>query len=154
MTLNKILFRIFIALFCLIIFLGLSATFSVNQKKKIAFTAYQNRAQNSLQINAQNLIKPGQLRTFSKADDAKNSALIIVTPSLEYDSSNKPFFEEIDTKLSEIKNIISSYFTNYTEQELIFKGEQVVKFEILQKINDVLVLGKIRNIYFDEYMFL
>ena len=46
-----------------------------------------------------------------------------------------------------------NYFSGYTEKELLAKGERNVKEELCSLINEQLVLGKIKNVYFDQYLF-
>ena len=46
------------------------------------------------------------------------------------------------------------YFARHTQKEILSLGEKKVKEELLFKINEQLVMGKISALYFDDYIFL
>ena len=46
------------------------------------------------------------------------------------------------------------YFAGHTQKEILSLGEKKVKEELLFKINEQLVMGKISALYFDDYIFL
>ena len=41
----------------------------------------------------------------------------------------------------------------YTKDELVGKGEQKIKSDLTELINRELVLGKIKTLYFSDYIF-
>ena len=97
----------------------------------------------------------GQIRTFT-LEEGENSekAVVILTPWFEYDGTDKAFFEELDRKHLSIKTLLTKYFSSHTRSELLSKGERKIKDELKIQINDTLVLGKISDIYFNDYLFL
>lgn len=97
--------------------------------------------------------KIGQIRCRSKIDSDGKSCVIVVTPVLEYKGEDLSFEEELDRKLTEITAIITSYFSSATQRELSEKGEDVIKEELLQAVNGILTLQKIKKIYFNDYLF-
>lgn len=96
--------------------------------------------------------KIGQLRTGTKKTFSENSATMIVTPILEYKGNDDQFYEELDSKTVLLRKIIVDYFSNHTLSELNKKGEYKVKEELMKKINEQLVLQKIQQLYFSEYL--
>lgn len=96
----------------------------------------------------------GQLRTTSRTDDGGEHCIVIVDPWLEYAGGDTDFYEELDRKQRALRAAISAYFTQFTEEELVRRGERAVKDDLLSLINAQLVLGKVSAIYFNEYQFL
>ncbi len=96
----------------------------------------------------------GQIRVVTKSPDKGHTGtLIIVSPWFSYPSSDTPLFEELAQKSQKEKSIIVNYFGQKTRQELLTMGEQAVKKELKERINNELVLGTITNVYFDQYLF-
>ncbi len=98
--------------------------------------------------------KIGQLRSSTAPDENDSRAVVVITPWLSYAGGDEAFYEELDTKLRSIKAIITAYFPDYTVDQLLSRGEALVKADLITRINDELVLGKIIDIYFNEYQFL
>ncbi len=88
----------------------------------------------------------------STADDP--AIPIVVSPYFPYPSSDTAFFEEIFKKNQKLRLIVTSYFESYTQKELLDAGEELIKTSLLERINDELVLGKVDELYFAEYIFL
>lgn len=78
---------------------------------------------------------------------------LVVKPSFFYDTKNTPFIEELNSKLSLMQKIIKTYFEQYTRKELLKKGENNIKSELIVLLNKELILGKIKILYFEEYIF-
>ncbi|MBR1912505.1 MAG: hypothetical protein IJ828_09150 [Treponema sp.] len=96
----------------------------------------------------------GQIRTITKSpDDEHTGTLLVVTPWFSYDASNTILQEELSQKSQQEKAIIINYFGQNTKSELLAKGEDSVKDEIKALLNEQLILGKIQNIFFKEYIF-
>lgn len=96
----------------------------------------------------------GQIRTVTKSpDDAHTGTLIIVSPWFSYNSDDAVLLEELSQKAQQEKAVIINYFGQNTKDELLTKGEDAVKEEIRQKLNEQLILGKIQKVFFDQYMF-
>ena len=96
----------------------------------------------------------GQLRVSTKPAEDDSRTIVIVTPWLEYTGGDTDFYEELDRKQRAIRSTITTYFTRFTESELLLRGERAVKEDLLSLINQQLVLGKLTAIYFNEYQFL
>ena len=96
----------------------------------------------------------GQIRSFTKEGENSQKSVIVLTPWFEYDGNDKAFYEELDRKHLSIKSIFTNYFSKHTKSELISLGEEKIKGELKAQINATLVLGKISEIYFNDYLFL
>lgn len=96
-----------------------------------------------------------QIRTHTKAENQQGfGTTVVISAWFTYPSGDKTFYEELSQKERMEESIITEYFTRYTEDELRQKGEKKIKEELLQELNENLVLGQIRTLYFDEYMFI
>lgn len=96
----------------------------------------------------------GQIRTITKSpDDAHTGTLLIIEPWFSLAAGDTPLLEELKQKTMQARTLIENYFGTYTESELKSKGQNKIKEELCTLINAHLVLGKIENVYFTEYLF-
>lgn len=95
----------------------------------------------------------GKLWIPLKTEKNANKVTLIVSPWLEY-NQDRTFYEEMDRKHSEIKKIIISFFSTKTMKKLKETDEEIIKQELTNQINEILVLGKINKILFNDFMFL
>ncbi len=103
-------------------------------------------------VNAFNEL--GQIRTITKSpDDEHTGTLVVVTPWFSYNANDTILLEELSQKAQQEKAIIINYFGQNTKAELLQKGEDAVKEEIKNTLNEQLVLGKIQKVFFKEYIF-
>ncbi|WP_191018113.1 flagellar basal body-associated FliL family protein [Treponema zioleckii] len=155
MTLNKILIAI-----AATIFIGIIAGTAVslvskkgslgNGLRKIDPTPEQvNKKEGSLAFN-----EVGKLRISTKSDEENLRAIVVVSPWLQYEESDTDFYEEMDRKLSSIKSIFNGYFSSRTKAELLAKSENSIKTELLDQVNSIMVLGKVKAIYFNELQYI
>lgn len=79
---------------------------------------------------------------------------IILKPYFFYPSSDKDFYEELVTKNQKMRFLISEYFENKSFDFIKTTKEMEIKKELLEILNESLVMGKIQDLYFDEYIFL
>ena len=97
----------------------------------------------------------GQIRVFSKkAEGEESSPLVVVSPWFSYPEGDKELFEELSSKEKQIQSVVAGYFAALTMEETRRKGEAQVKKELLELINSNLVMGKIRAVYFNDYIFI
>lgn len=146
-SINKFLSRL-IFVICLIIILG---TFFALVKKLFS-SEKSSTEQNSLlpiELDSFEIYKKlGKIRTASK-----DGIPIVISVYFPFEKADTEFYEEISVKNESIKSVISSYFPEYSLEELKRNGENVVKADLLKNINEKLVLNKIDEIYFEEYIF-
>ncbi len=79
---------------------------------------------------------------------------VVVNPYFPYPTADTAFYEELFKKNQKLRYIFTNYFETYTQQELLAAGEDVIKKALIERINAELVLGKIDELYFSEYIFL
>ncbi len=96
----------------------------------------------------------GQFRISTKPESSQaKGILLVVSPWFSYPDDDVQLFEEIFQKTRKIKSIITEYFSGHTKSELLSIGEKKVKEELKELINGQLVMGPIKEIYFEQYMF-
>ncbi|MGI5174659.1 flagellar basal body-associated FliL family protein [Treponema sp. OMZ 840] len=79
---------------------------------------------------------------------------LVITVYFPYTAADKAFYEELSQKTRKIRFVITNYMEQYTRTELSDKGEQKLKADLTDLINRELVLGKITELYFSDYIFL
>ncbi len=150
MNLNKALFSILIFIFVTII---IGTIYCFIQKKE-SIKVPENVSSEINQNQKSYFTELGQLRLSTKPDKNDKSTIIILTPLIEYDSNNRIFYEELDTKKLQISQIISNYFTSKSINEIKQRNEHAIKIDLLENINSILALGKIEKIFFADFQFL
>lgn len=93
----------------------------------------------------------GQLRAVT-ADNPPIT--VILKPFLEYKASDTAFQEEIVAKKEALKKSILDWFSLESAYRLSSELPQDIKKALMEQINTQLVLGKIHNIYFEEFVIL
>ncbi len=92
----------------------------------------------------------GTLRTGT-ADDP--SVPLVVEPWFYYDSTDIQFYQELQQKARKIRTVVTDYFPRYTKDELEKLGEQAIKEQLRNSINQILVLDTIDKLFFNDYTF-
>ena len=152
MVLNRVLLFILGAL--LSIFLITGGIFILTHRNEKTAPVEQSSDQSIFTIKQKPVYKQiGQLRSSTKADGKNSTAVIVITPYLEYETEDVSFYEEKKKKSLKIRQTIQNYFSGYTLKQINQKGEDLVKAELLEQINSLLVLQKLSAIYFTEYQF-
>jgi flagellar basal body-associated protein FliL len=77
---------------------------------------------------------------------------IVISIVFPYQSEDRPFAEELDAKVQDFRNIAAAYFSAHTAAELREANETLIKAEILRRYNDILHLGRIKLLYFHDFM--
>ena len=156
-SINKILSIILLALFALLLFMTISAFISVKikskknlQNSKSSFEVSESK-DDTLKVFA----GLGRIRCSLKPEgDTDVRCPVVISPWFNYDKNDIQFYEELSKKAPLFKSLISSYFANRTKTHFQKIGEEQVKKEILSILNEHLVLGKIDELFFSEYIFL
>jgi flagellar basal body-associated protein FliL len=81
-----------------------------------------------------------------------NPGLVILQASFPYFPGDRPFSEELASRLRDFRSLTTTYFAALSPGELRNKGEDEVKADLLANYNALLRLGRIRTLYFNEYM--
>lgn len=93
----------------------------------------------------------GQLRAVT-ADNPP--VTVILKPFLEYKASDTVFQEELVSKKDGIKKAVLDWFSLESAYRLSSELPQDIKRMLMERINNQLILGKIHNIYFEEFIIL
>jgi flagellar basal body-associated protein FliL len=101
----------------------------------------------------------GRIRV-SAGDDS--SPTIIVSITFPYSPADKPFSEELAARVGDFRTIAADYFKSFSAVEpgSIDSGsihsidETILKEELLSRYNSILRLGKIRTLYFNDFLYL
>jgi flagellar basal body-associated protein FliL len=91
----------------------------------------------------------GRLRCPTAGPDP---ALVILQVTFPYFPGDRPFSEELVSRLRDFRSLTASYFAALSPEEFTRKGEAEVKAELLAGYNALLRLGRIPELYFNEYM--
>jgi flagellar basal body-associated protein FliL len=92
----------------------------------------------------------GQIRSATQEGDV----LVVVSPWFSYPPEDSAFYEELSQKQRTLQGITRDFFSHRTKQELLGQSEERVKQELCRMMNEELVLGKITQVYFEDYLFL
>jgi flagellar basal body-associated protein FliL len=93
----------------------------------------------------------GRLRALS-AD--KPPVTIVVSIAFPFPPEDRAFAEELASKVAEFRNTALEYFSSRSAAELRQSGEETIKAEILHRYNNLLHLGNISILYFNDLMFI
>ena len=153
-SINKILLFLLLAIFVFIV--GVSAialcTKNIHPGEGLR---HEDPSPKSVSTSKTAFNEIGQIRTFTLEEQGNSEkAVVILTPWFEYDGTDNALFEELDRKHLSIKSLLVNYFSTKTKAELLSLGEEKIKSELKDQINENLVLGKITKVYFNDYLFL
>ena len=156
-SINKILSIILLALFALLLFITITAFISVKTKSKK--NLQNSKSSFEVSESKDDTLKVfaglGRIRCSLKPEgDTDIRCPVVISPWFNYDKNDIQFYEELSKKAPLFKSLISSYFANGTKTHFQKIGEEQVKKEILSILNEHLVLGKIDELFFSEYIFL
>jgi flagellar basal body-associated protein FliL len=93
----------------------------------------------------------GRIRVSAGED---GSPTVIVNITFPYSPADKPFSEELAARVRDFRAIAADYFQSFSAQELTSIDENILKEELLSRYNGVLRLGKIRTLYFNDFLYL
>jgi flagellar basal body-associated protein FliL len=92
----------------------------------------------------------GRLRISLEPQPAA-AVLSVVFP---YPAEDRAFSEELAARLPELREITGDYFKGFSADELRRADEASLKTGILARYNQLLRLGKIEAIYFNDFVIL
>jgi flagellar basal body-associated protein FliL len=81
-----------------------------------------------------------------------SAATLILTIAFPYPPDDRPFSEELASKIGEFRAIAMDYFSALPAEKLANLDEGAAKIEILSRYNAGLRLGKIQALYFSDLM--
>jgi flagellar basal body-associated protein FliL len=77
---------------------------------------------------------------------------LVINIAFPYDKNDRPFSEELASRVSWFKNTTIDYLGAHTSEELAALDTAAVNAELLKRYNSELRLGQIRELYILEYM--
>ena len=77
---------------------------------------------------------------------------LVISIAFPYNKNDRPFSEELASRLSWFKTATTQYFGALTAEELSVLDTDTVNKELLTRFNSVLRLGKIRELYILEFL--
>jgi flagellar FliL protein len=77
---------------------------------------------------------------------------VILSIAFPYDPEDRPFTEELATRVTDFRNSAIEYFGSHTVEELKKQDEPAIKAELLRRYNAMLHLGHIEALYFNDFM--
>jgi flagellar basal body-associated protein FliL len=96
----------------------------------------------------------GRLRISinDQAVSEQTSAAVILSISFPYPVDDRPFTEELASRIGEFRSIAAGYFASLPREKILELDEETAKHEILRDYNALLRLGKIETLYFSDFM--
>lgn len=143
----KLLKTISIALACLVFIL---AAFALVKKLKLKNN--QPAAAAEITIEEKNPVLFGDIGTLRAV--TKDKATVVITPYIEYDKTDTAFQEELVKKKQDIRETVTAYFSIRTANEIRNTTENQIKTQILDLLNELFTLNKIKKIYFENFLIL
>jgi flagellar basal body-associated protein FliL len=93
----------------------------------------------------------GRIRVSAGDDE---SPMVIVNITFPYPAADKPFSEELAARVGDFRAIAADYFRSFSASELGSIDENILKEELLSRYNSILRLGRIRTLYFNDFLYL
>jgi flagellar basal body-associated protein FliL len=95
----------------------------------------------------------GRLRIpLASADGTDSGAVLIIRPVLPYNKKDAEFGAEIQGKTDVFKRIIGQFYSGAAMRSPQVADSNVAKEQLLPLLNAQLRLGRIKEIYFEEFM--
>ena len=82
----------------------------------------------------------------------KPAAAIILSISFPYSADDRPFAEELASRIGDFRFIAMEYFASLPREKVIKLDEGAAKAGILGRYNALLRLGRIETLYFGDLM--
>jgi flagellar basal body-associated protein FliL len=80
------------------------------------------------------------------------AAAVILSISFPYSADDRPFAEELASRIGDFRSIAAEYFASLPREKVVKLDEEAAKAVILGRYNAVLRLGKIETLYFGDLM--
>jgi flagellar basal body-associated protein FliL len=90
----------------------------------------------------------GAIRARTRDSDTK---IVAVSVSCLYDASDLQFSEELRTKAPELRKAAEAFFSGKLGADLSPAFEGRVKAELRDRLNALLILGKVKEVYFSDF---
>jgi flagellar basal body-associated protein FliL len=94
----------------------------------------------------------GRLRIPVAGTGASSAATMIVSIAFPYPPGDRPYTEELASKIVNFRSISYDYFSSLPAGALINFNEEIAKTDLLRHFNEILRLGKIESLYFNDLL--
>lgn len=91
-------------------------------------------------------------RTVLKGERGETGATVIVWVVFPYDAADRAFTEELAGNIGFFRETVSAYFAAMTASDPRLRDEGAMKAELLGRFNARLRLGKIKELFFSEFL--
>ncbi|MCL1927985.1 MAG: flagellar basal body-associated FliL family protein [Treponema sp.] len=91
----------------------------------------------------------GTLRVPTAGNDPET---VIISIAFPYNKNDRPFAEELASRISWFKTAIFDYLGNFTAEEIETMDTDTINQELLKRFNAELRLGQIRELYITDFM--
>ena len=108
---------------------------------------------NSAETNTGVFSGIGRMR-IPVASSGTSSATMILSIAFPFSPDDRPFTEELASKITHFRSITSDYFSSLPASAFITFNEEHAKTELLKRYNAILRLGKIEALYFSDFLIL
>ena len=81
-------------------------------------------------------------------------ATLILSVGFPYPPDDRPFTEEIASRMGDLRSIAIEYFASLPVESVVNLDEEAAKLEILNRYNALLRLGRIENLFFSDLIVL
>ena len=92
----------------------------------------------------------GRLRIPITGSNTEPAATMILSIAFPYPHNDRPFTEELASKITDFKIITTEYFSSLSAASISNLNEDAAKAELLRRYNALLRLGKIEALYFSD----
>jgi flagellar basal body-associated protein FliL len=94
------------------------------------------------------------LGTIRVSTPEAEPASLIISVVFPYNPGDRPFSEELVSRIGDMKNITVEYFGSFTAETLKETDAAVISKELLGRYNALLRLGQIKELYFLDFIWL
>jgi flagellar basal body-associated protein FliL len=77
---------------------------------------------------------------------------MIISIAFPYPNNDIPFTEELESKIGNLRSITTAYFSSLPTADFDNFNEDYYKGELLKRYNGILRLGKISELYFNDFL--
>ncbi|MCL2834192.1 MAG: enolase [Treponema sp.] len=93
----------------------------------------------------------GRLR-LPAADSDVTGSVVVISITFPYDPDDWAFTEELAARIKDFRTIAGDFMLETNTSELSKMSEDQLKNTLLERFNRILRLGKIRTLYFNDFM--
>ena len=94
----------------------------------------------------------GRLRIPVTSQNTAQTATMILSIAFPYPPDDRPFTEELASKINDFRTITTEYFSSLPAASISNLDEDAVKSDLIRRFNAILSLGRIEALYFSDLM--